>query len=144
MSKLPILRGCEVLPPMHAALSTNEESDSRQDQECQSKTKEKTENPDRQKNAGRFAVLNGFVDFTLAGLTRSEMAVWLVLYRDIKPNGTARTSQADLARRTGSDGSTVRRAIKKLTDKGLLQIVRRGGIGRGASTYRVRSLPPNE
>ena len=35
----------------------------------------------------RFAVLNAFVDFSLADLTRAEIAVWLVLYRDTG-NGT--------------------------------------------------------
>src|SRR5262245_27991772 len=44
------------------------------------------------KHAGeRFAVLNAFVDFALAELSRAEIAVWLVLYRDTR-DGTARTS----------------------------------------------------
>jgi len=60
------------------------------------------ERPDSSKaKAGeRFAVLNAFVDSTLAGLSRGEIAVWLVLYRDTR-DGTARTSYADLVRRAG-------------------------------------------
>jgi hypothetical protein len=38
----------------------------------------------------RFHVLNNFVDFTLAELSRAEIAVWLILYRDTR-GGTART-----------------------------------------------------
>ncbi len=66
--------------------------------------------PARRRTGDRFAVLNAFVDFTLAGLTRNEIAVWLVLYRDTKPDGTARTSQVDMARRVGKSDRTVRRA----------------------------------
>lgn len=50
--------------------------------------------PARRKTADRFRVLNAFVDFTLAELTRNEIAVWLVLYRDTR-DGMARTSHAE-------------------------------------------------
>ena len=42
----------------------------------------------------RFAVLNAFVDFAVANLSRAEIAVWLVLFRDTR-DGTAQ----DLLRR---------------------------------------------
>jgi DNA-binding MarR family transcriptional regulator len=87
-------------------------------------------------------MLNAFVDFTVAGLTRNEIAAWLVLYRDTKPDGTARTSQADIARRVGTSDRTIRRALDRLKQRGLLKLTYRGGIGRGASAYRVRPLPP--
>jgi hypothetical protein len=99
--------------------------------------------PARRKTADRLAVLNVFVGFTIAGLTRNEIAVWLVLWRDTKPNGTARTSQADLARRAGTSDRTIRRALDRLTRRGLLKVTYRGGIGRGASAYRVCPLPPD-
>ena len=35
--------------------------------------------PSRRRTGNRFALLNAFVDFTLAGLTRNQIAVWLVL-----------------------------------------------------------------
>jgi hypothetical protein len=87
----------------------------------------------------RFRVLNNFVDFTLAELSRAEIAVWLILYRDTK-DGTARTGMADLARRAGCDRSTVFRALRRLERIGLLKIVHRGGLGKGVSRYRVRPL----
>ncbi|MGA2617640.1 MAG: helix-turn-helix domain-containing protein [Thermoguttaceae bacterium] len=99
--------------------------------------------PARRKTGDRFAVVNAFVDFTLAGLTRNEIAAWLVLWRDTKPDGTARTSQADLARRAGTSDRSIRRALAKLARRGLLKVTYRGGIGRGASAYRVRPLPPD-
>jgi hypothetical protein len=92
------------------------------------------------KTGERFAVLNSFVDFALAGLNRREIAVWLVLYRDTR-EGTARTSYDDLARRAGLARRNVGRALRRLELLGLLQVVHRGGLGRGPSRYRVRGLP---
>lgn len=91
------------------------------------------------KAGGRFAVLNAFVDFTLADLGRAEIAVWLVLYRDCR-DGIARTGQTDLARRAGVSRRTVGRALRRLEKRGLVKIVHRGGLGRGLSRYRVRGL----
>jgi hypothetical protein len=87
----------------------------------------------------RFAVLNTFVDFTLADLSRAEIAVWLILYRDTR-DGTARTAYDDLARRAGCNRRNVGRAIRRLEQLGMLQIVHRGGLGRGVSRYRLRPL----
>ena len=60
----------------------------------------------------RFAVLNAFVDFALAGLSRADVAVWLVLYRDTR-DGTARTSYDDIARRAGLNRRNVGRAVRR-------------------------------
>jgi hypothetical protein len=90
-----------------------------------------------QKTAGRFADLNAFVDMSMAKLTRAEIAVWMVLYRDTR-DGTARTSQGDMARRAGVDDRTVRRAIEGLKKRGLVMVVCKGGLNRGPSRYRVR------
>jgi hypothetical protein len=88
----------------------------------------------------RFAVLNAFVDFALAYLSRADIAVWLVLFRDTR-EGTARTSYDYLARRAGLNRRNVGRALRRLEGRGLLKIVHRGGLRRGASRYRVRGLP---
>jgi hypothetical protein len=88
----------------------------------------------------RFAVLNAFVDFALADLNRAEIAVWLVLYRDTR-DGTARTSYDSLAGRAGCNRRNVGRALRRLEALGLLKVVHRGGLRRGASRYRVRGLP---
>jgi DNA-binding transcriptional ArsR family regulator len=88
----------------------------------------------------RFAVLNAFVDFTLAGLSRGEIAVWLILYRDTR-EGTARTSYDDLARRAGMNRRNVGRALRRLERLRLLRVVHRGGLRRGVSRYRCRGLP---
>jgi hypothetical protein len=68
----------------------------------------------------RFAVLNAFVDFSVADLSRAEIAVWLVLYRDTR-DGTARTSYDDLARRAGLNRRNVGRALRRLEESGLLK-----------------------
>jgi DNA-binding transcriptional ArsR family regulator len=88
----------------------------------------------------RFAMLNAFVDFALSELSRAEIAVWLVLYRDTR-EGTARTSYDDLARRTGLNRRNVGRAVRRLEDRGLVKVIHRGGLRKGVSRYRVRGLP---
>lgn len=95
------------------------------------------------KPGNRFAALNAFVDFTLADLTRNEIAVWLILYRDTK-DGTARTSQADIGRRARVSDRTVRNVLRRLHGKGLVRVTYRGGIGRGSSAYRIRPIPSDQ
>ena len=124
---LPMLYGCDVLPSM-------ETKDERNDSPKSAKGVRS------RKAANRFAALNAFADYSLAGLTRAEMAVWLLLYRDTKPDGLARTSQADLARRAGITERTARRAVESLRRAGLLTIAHRGGLRRGTSAYRVQPV----
>ncbi len=89
----------------------------------------------------RFEVLNAFVDSGMAHLTRAELAIWLILYRDTKRDGTARTSLSDIARRGGMDRQTASRAVGKLTRRKMIRVLRRGGLSRGPSVYRVFPFP---
>jgi hypothetical protein len=98
------------------------------------------EGKEKGKTANRFRVINNFADFTLAGLDRAEMAVWLILWRDTRPDGLARTAQTDLARRAGCSTRSVRRALKSLQKAGLLLLAHQGGLNRGLSVYRVKPL----
>lgn len=117
MTDPPVLSGCDVLPPMEATA--------------------RIEAPKRTpKHKNRFAVLNTFVDETAAELTRGDIMVWLVLYRDTR-NGIARTGQSDIARRAGISERQVRRVIDRLEKRRLLKTVYRGGLNRGPSRYRV-------
>jgi DNA-binding MarR family transcriptional regulator len=85
----------------------------------------------------RFEVLNAFVDRGMSDLSRAELALWLILYRDTKRCGTARASLSDIARRAGIDRQTASRAVGKLTRRKMLQVLRRGGLNQGPSEYRV-------
>ena len=123
----PMLADCDVLPPMEPAEAARKAE--------QTEPKQK---PSHRKTGNRFAVLNDFVDAAAGELPRSDILVWLVLYRDTR-NGIAETSQADIARRAKLSSRTVRYAIGRLTDRGLLALVYRGGINRGTSKYRVSS-----
>jgi hypothetical protein len=89
---------------------------------------------------GRFQCINAFIDATMAGLKPAARSVWLILWRDTKPNGLAATSQADLARRAGVSDRAVRSALNELRGKGLVAVVRRGSLRRGPSSYRVFPL----
>ena len=105
-------------------------------------TSGKTSEPKRKAAADRFGVLNAFVDCSLAGLSRSEIAVWLVLYRDTR-DGTVRGSQANIAKRAGLTVRGTQKALNKLTAAGLVRVVYRGGLNKGASRYRVEPMGRN-
>lgn len=85
----------------------------------------------------RFEMLNNFVDLGLSQLTRSEIAVYLILFRDTQPNGLARTSLPDLARRGGMSERQASRALNRLIKRGAIHLIKRGFVGRAAvySTY---------
>ena len=93
--------------------------------------------PKRQTRSERFAALNAFADFALANLTGAESKVWLILFRDTKGEGIARTAQADVARRAGLSRRGVQIALDKLNAKGMVRVVRRGRLNAGPSVYRV-------
>lgn len=94
--------------------------------------------PRSRRRLERFAALNAFIDFALARLTNAESKVWLILFRDVKAaTGTARTGQSDIARRAGLKPRMVRYALASLETKGMVQVVRRGRLNAGPSTYRV-------
>ncbi len=98
--------------------------------------------PKHKTTGKRFEVLNSFVDETLSTLCRGDVVVWLILYRDTR-DGTARTAQSDLARRSGLSVRGVAKALRRLEKRGLLKVVYRGGLNRGMSRYRVLPLPPS-
>lgn len=97
----------------------------------------------RQDTSGRFGVLNSFVDETMAKLSCSEIKVWLVLFRDAR-DGVASTAQSEIARRSDLHRVTVSRTAKRLVTRGLLKLIRRGGLGRGLSEYRVYGKAPED
>jgi len=109
------------------------------DGERQAERNGKPKGPAKRKAKGRFALLNTFVDFSMGELSRAEIAVWMILYRDSK-EGIARTAQADIARRGKIDRRTVGRSLHRLASRGLLKIVHQGGFRRGVSLYRVVGL----
>ena len=99
-----------------------------------------TKKPGKRRNRSeRFATLNSFIDFGIADadLTPAEALVWLVLFRDTKDAGTARTGQTDIARRAGLSVRGVKYALRTLGAKGMVRVIHRGRLNKGPSTYRV-------
>lgn len=133
MTTSKVLPPGHVLPPLAVGVVTNGAT-----AQPGRRTGGRTHTRRRQRHYGRFTVLNGFVDASMGTLPRAAALVWVCLWRDTKPDGLARTAVADLARRVGVDRSTVLRALPLLVERGLLQVVRRGGLGRGVSVYRVQ------
>ena len=135
------LSGCAVLPPIEPARPTGKAKGEAHGATGVPVGLKKGNR--RQSRGGRFSLLNTFVDYCQASLSAAEVKVWLALFRDTKvATGTACTGQADLGRRAGVDPRTVRRALVRLESKGLLEVVRRGRLRKGASVYRVRCQPP--
>jgi hypothetical protein len=85
----------------------------------------------------RFEILNAFVDQTMRELTPCEVCVWMILFRDTR-NNAARASMRDVANRAGRSVRAVESAVASLRTKGLIKVIRKGSLNRGASVYRVR------
>jgi DNA-binding MarR family transcriptional regulator len=103
------------------------------------KQQKRLKESDKKRVAGeRFRVLNDFVDCTMSKLSRSEIAVWLILYRDTRDD-EARAAMTDLARRAGCTKRAAVNAVKRLEALGLLEVLHRGGWRRGMSIYRCIS-----
>ena len=88
----------------------------------------------------RFQVLNDFVDHGLADLSRSEIAVYMILFRDTRPTGLARTSLTELSRRGGMSERQATRALGMLIKRGAVHVIRRGIRGK-ATLYSL--YPPD-
>jgi hypothetical protein len=84
-----------------------------------------------------FETFNWFVDFGVRHLSRPEIAAYLVLLRDTRPDGTASTSYGDIATRGGMTRRSAIRAVRSLLNRGVVEVVRRGGRGIGSTTYCV-------
>lgn len=87
--------------------------------------------------SSRFASINSFVDITMRGLSGRATLAWVVLWRDTKPNGIARTGITDLARRMGCSTATAKRALAELRTRKLIEVADRGRLGGGPSSYRL-------
>lgn len=86
--------------------------------------------------AGRFSMLNSFIDSGMASLSCLQALVWLTLFRDARGD-VATTSAEYIAKRAGISRRSVTEALKVLKDRGLISVQRRGGLNRGANTYRI-------
>jgi DNA-binding transcriptional ArsR family regulator len=93
--------------------------------------------PEGRSHRGRFAVLNEFTDVTMRSLGLADVKVWLILFRDTRPNGLARTGQTDIAERTGLSVRSVKVALRRLRAAGIVERVRCGRLNGGPSVYRV-------
>jgi DNA-binding transcriptional regulator PaaX len=89
----------------------------------------------------RFQTLNSFIDVVMRVMPRGPAMTWLVLFRDVKPNGLAKTSVVSIAKRVGANRRTILRALRRLEKAGFIEVVIRGGLNRGASIYRIHVNP---
>lgn len=100
----------------------------------------RTTAPQRRANkvAGqRFQQVNNFVDIAMAELNRGEIAVFMVLWRD-EHDGNIRVCQESVAERAGMQKRNCQKAIKSLISKGIIKVIRQGGLNRGPSIYQIQ------
>ncbi len=79
---------------------------------------------------------NKWADLLVGGLPPVPALVWAVLYRHAQ-EGVVTRANSTLGRDLGVSKETIKRAIKLLRNKKLLQVVRQGGMQVGATTYRL-------
>lgn len=89
----------------------------------------------------RFGLLNAVIDRAMPRMHRTELAVWLLLYRHAKPDGIVSASVGDLARRTGSGERSVRYGLDQMRRAGLIRRLKRGTLAGGPSVYRLLHPP---
>lgn len=93
------------------------------------------------KATSRFHTMNDFCDYSARLVDTTAQAVWMILFRETKPNGIACVSHSQIAERIGSSRRTVVRATQHLEDAKLVTVVHRGGLTGGTSSYRVHGTP---
>lgn len=97
--------------------------------------------PAKPKQSGdRWARFNAFIDAAIRDLPRSELAVYLVLYRHER-NGVASASIRQIAEVAGVSRRHTNEAINRLVTRGLVEVVKTGKLNKGGSTYRLHCPP---
>ncbi len=74
-------------------------------------------------------------------LNATAQSCWVVLYRNER-DGSVQISHKDIAQRMNVKRVTVTRAIKRLKEEGLIEIIQQGGWKQGITEYRLVSTPP--
>lgn len=88
----------------------------------------------------RWWFLTSFIDKSMTELSNAEIVIWLMLWRDTKKNGLAKTSISYLAKRSGMTERMIRKGIRSLIENGMLKRIKRGGTSNGKkwiSLWRV-------
>lgn len=91
-------------------------------------------------DASRWRTLNTFVDLIARHLSLVEIVVWMVLFRDCR-DGTVKASQRNLASRSGASERSVVRAMRRLRDVRLVEVVKASKSKGEASLYRLEERP---
>jgi DNA-binding transcriptional ArsR family regulator len=87
---------------------------------------------------GRFLTMNSFADTSARQVGLAAQAVWFQLFRHARAKGVVSLSQGQIAERAGITKRTVIKAIKELTEAGMIELLSKGNnIKNEASTYRV-------
>jgi len=93
----------------------------------------------KQNRSERFRQINSFCDEKMKELDRSEITVWLSIWRRANgKSGLATVAQTVIVKDTGCSMRTVKRSIKSLADKKMLVIKEKGNNQtHKASTYKI-------
>lgn len=93
--------------------------------------------------AGRFRLINRFLDKHARNCSTTAALAWVVIWRDSR-DGIAVTSYMRLADRLGVSRATAARAIRQLRELGYLEVARSGSEALGPTWHRAVILESPE
>lgn len=93
------------------------------------------------KQRERFGKHREFMQTQSRNCKPTAVLVWCALWDEERDWLVKGMSEKTLARYLGRGVRTIERAIAELEEKGYIRIVKRGGIGKGASVYELHSTP---
>ena len=82
-------------------------------------------------------MLNDFVDVNCRELSDAEKAVWLVMFRRADVDNCVTISHGRIAETLGKHRSAVRRSMKSLLVKGIVQVIKKGGPDHTNNRYQL-------
>lgn len=90
--------------------------------------------------AGRWQMLNSFIDVGMAQLSKPAACCWFVLFRNAR-RGFVTIDQKRLAATCGYSTRQARRSLAELIECRFVHLVSRGNQQKGPSRYRLLPVP---
>jgi DNA-binding MarR family transcriptional regulator len=94
----------------------------------------------RKSSGDRWARLNQFVDSLMKDMTHAQRGTFVYMFRHER-NGTVATSVRQIANGTGMDKSSVQRALTQLTQRGIVEVVKKSKSHGSPSIFRLNTDP---
>lgn len=87
--------------------------------------------------AGRFAVINAFVDMHLPKMQSTDAAVFTYLWRHANKQNVIKISHNAIKEGVGKSRSTIIRSITRLEESKAVRCLKKGGTDHDQNTYKL-------